>query len=88
MKLTPEERAQAFQRASKEPRRRKDGRVCIGGIGKHGECYGHGASLDCPYCIPDQIIETEHDIRRAEAEYEDGIQEIIAEYGPEEHPNE
>ena len=51
MKLSDEEQAEAVQRAQREPRRVRSGLICIGGIGKHGECYGHGPSSDCPYCI-------------------------------------
>ena len=54
-KTTEEE---AIARAKKQPRRERDGYVCIGGIGQHGECYGHGASAECPYCITPEAIAT------------------------------
>ena len=56
--LTDKQKVEALKRAKREPRRQKDGYICIGGIDHHGECYGHGPSPDCPYCyipFPDKV---------------------------------
>ena len=50
-KLDEEERAKAMERAREQQRYTKDGFVCIGGIGRHGRCSGHGPGKYCPYCI-------------------------------------
>ena len=53
--LSEAEWQEALDRVKEQPRRERNGYVCIGGIGPHGECYGHGPRIDrdkwCPYCI-------------------------------------
>lgn len=42
--LSEKDRDEAVRR-----NRNKDGYLCVGGIGAHGECYSHGPP--CPYCL-------------------------------------
>lgn len=51
LELDDADRKDAIKRVDWEPQRKKDGYICIGGIGGHGECYGHGPGPNCLYCI-------------------------------------